>query len=71
MIPRHTDESNLRTRTEKQDEEIESPVAEQLCESSAEKSDEFSERLSLLLDDSQVLSSAINVRSSFYVPLSS
>ena len=43
FIPRHTDESNLRTRTEQQDgvedEEIESPVAEQLCESSAEKSE--------------------------------
>ena len=40
LIPRHTDESNLRTRTEQQDGvedgEIKSPVAEQLCESSEE-----------------------------------
>ena len=40
LIPRHTEESNLRTRTEQQDdiedEEIKSPVAEQLCESSEE-----------------------------------
>ena len=37
LIPRHTEESNLRRRTEQQDGvedgEIKSPVAEQLCES--------------------------------------